>query len=185
MTYPTHNTTSDIIKAAIRTIPDYPKAGIQFRDITTLLANPDAFRIAIDSLVQRYLDKDIQWVAGIEARGFVFGSVIAYELGVAFLPIRKAGKLPCDTIGESYELEYGQDRLEIHTHTLQKNDRVILVDDLIATGGTATAAIHLIRQAQAKVVESCFIVDLPDLHGSQRIENIDCPCYSLCQFDGE
>ncbi len=177
--------TSEIIKAAIRTIPDYPKAGIQFRDITTLLADPSAFRIAIDTIVQRYLDQDIQWVAGIEARGFVFGSVVAYELGAAFLPIRKAGKLPSETIGESYELEYGEDRLEIHSHTLRESDRVLLIDDLIATGGTAEAAIKLIRQEKARVVESCFIIDLPDLKGSQRINNMGCPCYSLCQFEGE
>lgn len=176
---------SEIIKASIRTIPDYPKAGIQFRDITTLLANPTAFRTAIDTIVRRYLDQDIQWVAGIEARGFIFGSVIAYELGAAFLPVRKAGKLPSETIGESYELEYGQDRLEIHTNTLAENDRVLLIDDLIATGGTAEATIRLIRQAKANVIESCFIVDLPDLKGSQRINNLGCPCYSLCQFDGE
>jgi adenine phosphoribosyltransferase len=125
------------------------------------------------------------WGRYLSKRGFVFGSVIAYELGAAFLPIRKAGKLPSKTIGKSYELEYGEDQLEIHTDTLRESDRVLLIDDLIATGGTAEAAIRLIRHEKARVVESCFIIDLPDLKGSQRINNMGCPCYSLCQFEGE
>ncbi len=176
---------TDTIKASIRTIPDYPKPGIQFRDITTLLENPVALRKTIDTMVHRYMDKKIDWVAGIEARGFIFGTVVAYELNSGFLPVRKAGKLPGDTISESYQLEYGEDSIEIHTGTIKEGDRILLIDDLIATGGTAEAAIKLIRQAGGEVVESCFVIDLPDLGGSQRIRNMGCDCYSLCEFEGD
>jgi len=176
----------DVIKASIRTIPDYPKAGIQFRDITTLLEDPTALRMTIDSIVHRYMHQNITAVAGIEARGFIFGTVVAYELGTAFIPVRKAGKLPGDTVSQSYQLEYGEDSIEIHTNCIKEGDNILLIDDLIATGGTAAAAIKLIRKLGGNVVESCFIVDLPDLGGSKKLlSELDCPCFSLCEFEGE
>ena len=177
---------TNYIKSSIRTIPDYPKAGIQFRDITTLLEDPIALRMSIDTLVQRYKDKNITAIAGIEARGFIFGSALAYALGTGFITIRKAGKLPSETISQSYQLEYGEDSIEVHNDSIHSGDRILLIDDLIATGGTATAAIKLIRQLEGIVVESCFIVDLPDLGGSQSLkETLDCPCFSLCEFEGD
>jgi adenine phosphoribosyltransferase len=175
-----------IIKSAIRTIPDYPKKGIQFRDISTLLENPTALRVSIDCLVHRYLGQNISAIVAIEARGFIFGSILAYELGIRFVPIRKAGKLPSKTLSQSYQLEYGEDQVEIHADSIHANERIILVDDLIATGGTAEAAIKLIRQLQGNIIESCFIVDLPDLGGSQRLQQeLACDCFSLCEFAGE
>ncbi|HIQ07573.1 MAG TPA: adenine phosphoribosyltransferase [Thiotrichaceae bacterium] len=177
----------EIIKASIRTIPDYPKAGIQFRDITTLLADPTALRMTIDSFVHRYIrTSKINAIAGIEARGFIFGAALAYELGIKFIPIRKSGKLPGKTISQSYQLEYGEDQLEIDVDSISVDDQIILVDDLIATGGTAEAAIKLIRQLNGHVVEAAFVVDLPDLGGTQRLqETMDCPCFSICDFDDE
>jgi adenine phosphoribosyltransferase len=175
----------DAIKASIRTIPDYPKKGIQFRDISTLLEDPIALRMTIDAIVHRYMNKNISAVAGIEARGFIFGTVVAYELGASFIPIRKVGKLPGDTISQSYQLEYGEDRIEVHKDCIQKGQRILLIDDLIATGGTAGAAIKLIRQLEGDIVESCFVVDLPDLGGSKKLQTeLDCPCFSLCEFEG-
>ncbi|MCK5726018.1 MAG: adenine phosphoribosyltransferase [Thiotrichaceae bacterium] len=177
---------NDTIRASIRTIPDYPKAGIQFRDITTLLANPTALRMTIDGFVHRYMQYDINAVAGIEARGFIFGATIAYELGVKFIPIRKSGKLPGETISQSYQLEYGEDNLELDVDSVHANDRILLIDDLIATGGTAEAAIKLIRQLKGTVVESAFVVDLPDLGGCQHLEEkLNCPCFALCEFEGD
>ena len=174
------------IASSIRSIPNHPKPGIIFRDITTLLENPKAFRMAIDQFVHRYMDQGITAVAGIESRGFVFGSVIAYELGVSFISIRKAGKLPAETISQSYQLEYGEDTMEIHKDCIKAGDRILLVDDLIATGGTVSAAIKLIRQLNGEVVESCFVIDLPDLGGSKKVqEEMDCPCYSICEFEGD
>lgn len=174
------------IKSSIRTIPDYPKAGIQFRDITTLLEDPVALRMSIDALVHRYMEKDITAVAGIEARGFIFGTVLAYELGVGFITLRKAGKLPAETISQSYQLEYGEDCIEIHKDCIHEGDKILLIDDLIATGGTAAAAIKLIRKLKGVIVESCFIIDLPDIGGSKYLETeLDCPCFSLCEFEGD
>ena len=176
----------DIIKASIRTIPDYPKAGIQFRDITTLLEDPTALRMTIDTIVHRYMHQNITAVAGIEARGFIFGTVVAYELGASFIPVRKAGKLPGDTISQTYQLEYGEDSVEVHKNCIKDSARILLIDDLIATGGTAAAAIKLIRQLNGNIVESCFIVDLPDLGGSEKLrKELDCPCFSICEFEGE
>ena len=176
----------NIIKASIRTIPDYPKAGIQFRDITTLLEDPTALRMTIDTIVHRYMHQDITAVAGIEARGFIFGTVVAYELGASFIPVRKAGKLPGDTISQTYQLEYGEDSVEVHKDCIKEGARILLIDDLIATGGTAAAAIKLIRQLKGNIIESCFIVDLPDLGGSEKLEKeLDCPCFSVCEFEGE
>lgn len=176
---------NEIIKASIRTIPDYPKPGIQFRDITTLLEDPLALRMTVDLLVHRYMDWNIKAVAGIEARGFIFGTVLAYELGASFVPIRKKGKLPGETISESYQLEYGEDSIEMHKDSIQSGDRILLVDDLIATGGTAVAAVNLIRQLNGHVVDSCFIVDLPDLGGRAKLNAIDCSSYAICEFEGE
>lgn len=176
---------TDRIKQAIRTIPDYPKAGIQFRDITTLLADPEALDLTIKAFVERYKDQNIRWVAGIEARGFIFGAAVAQHLGSGFLPVRKQGKLPGETISQSYQLEYGEDSIEIHTNTIQAGDRVVVIDDLIATGGTAEAAIKLLRQEGANIIESCFVIDLPDLGGRERLTALDCPSFALCEFEGE
>ena len=176
----------DAIKASIRTIPDYPKKGIQFRDISTLLEDPIALRMTIDTIVHRYMNENISAVAGIEARGFIFGTVVAYELGASFIPIRKAGKLPGDTISESYELEYGEDSIEVHKDCIHKDERILLIDDLIATGGTAAAAVKLIRQLEGDIVESCFVVDLPDLGGSKKLQTeLDCAVFALCEFAGD
>lgn len=174
------------IKSSIRSIPDYPKKGIIFRDITTLLEDPIALRMTIDNIVHRYMGQNITAVAGIEARGFIFGAAIAYELGASFITVRKAGKLPCETISQSYQLEYGEDKVEIHKDCIKPGDRILLIDDLIATGGTAAAAIKLIRKLDGNIIESCFIVDLPDLGGSKKLQTeLNCPCYSLCEFDGD
>lgn len=175
----------DLIKASIRTIPDHPKPGIQFRDITTLLEHPDALRATISEFVDRYKGQDIQWVAGIEARGFIFGTVLAYELGVGFLPVRKKGKLPGNTIQQCYALEYGEDCIEIHTDVIQPNDRVLLIDDLIATGGTAEAALKLLQKVDAEVIEACFVIDLPDLKGRERLQALGCDSFCLCEFEGD
>jgi len=175
-----------LIKSSIRTIPDYPKAGIQFRDITTLLENPKALKMTIDAIVHRYMDQNITAVAGIEARGFVFGAAVAYALGAAFITVRKAGKLPGETVSQSYQLEYGEDSIEIHKESIKKNDRILLIDDLIATGGTAAAAIKLIRTQGGNIIESCFVVDLPALGGSHYLQtDLNCPCFSLCEFEGD
>ena len=176
----------DIIKSSITTIPDYPKQGVMFRDITTLLEDPIALRMTIDTIVHRYLKQHITAVAGIEARGFIFGTVVAYELGARFITIRKAGKLPRDTVSQTYQLEYGEDSIEIHDDCIHADDRILLIDDLIATGGTAVAAIKLIRKLDGHIVESCFVVDLPDLGGSKRItDELGCPCFTLCEFEGD
>jgi adenine phosphoribosyltransferase len=176
----------ELIKSSIRTIPDYPKAGIQFRDITSLLENPKAFRMCIDAIVHRYMDKGITAVAGIEARGFIFGAAVAYELGADFITVRKAGKLPGETVGQAYQLEYGEDRIEIHKGCIKSDDRILVIDDLIATGGTAAAAIKLLRKEGGTIIESCFIVDLPALGGCQYLQTeLDCPCFSLCEFEGD
>lgn len=176
----------ELIKASIRTIPDYPKAGIQFRDITSLLENPKALRLSIDAIVHRYIDQKITAVAGIEARGFIFGAAVAYELGVGFITVRKAGKLPGKTVSQTYQLEYGEDSIEIHTGCVKSDERILVIDDLIATGGTAAAAIKLLRKEGGMIIESCFVVDLPALGGSQYLQNeLDCPCFSLCEFEGD
>jgi len=173
------------LRDLVRTIPDYPKPGILFRDITTLLANGPGWRQAIDRFVTRYRDRNIEVVAGIEARGFILGGALAHQLGTGFVPVRKQGKLPARTIGYDYELEYGASRVEIHEDAVTAGERVLLVDDLIATGGTAEAAIHLLRQAGATVVEACFLIDLPDLGGRRRLEQAGCPVHALMAFEGE
>ncbi len=173
------------IKSKIRTVPHYPKQGIQFRDITTLLKDPMGFRATIDELAQRYADMKLDKIAGIEARGFIFGAALAYTLNKGFVPIRKKGKLPAETIGHDYALEYGTDRIEIHTDAISKGEKVLLVDDLIATGGTAEAACVLIEKMGGKIVECCFIIDLPDIGGRARLERHGHKVFALCEFEGD
>ena len=173
----------DIIKESIRTIPHFPKQGIMFRDITTLLQDPKAFKKTCDAFYKRYKDKKIDVVVGIESRGFVFGAVLAYLLGVGFVPIRKPGKLPYKTIKEEYELEYGKSTVEIHEDAIKKGQRVLIVDDLIATAGTAKAAIKLVERLGGKVVECCFVVELPELKGREKLP--DYTLFNLVDFEGE
>ena len=173
-----------MLKDTIRTIPDYPKPGIQFRDITTLLRHPTAFREAIDALSAPYQKGGVTTVAGIEARGFILGGAVACQLGAGFVPIRKKGKLPHDTVRISYSLEYGIDEMEIHRDAVSRGEKVLLVDDLIATGGSATAAISLLRSLGAEVVAACFVIDLPELKGADRIRALDVPVHTLVSFDG-
>ncbi|MSP94754.1 MAG: adenine phosphoribosyltransferase [Alphaproteobacteria bacterium] len=168
----------------VRSIPDYPKKGIIFRDITTLLGNPRAFRKAVDELVQPYAGLRIDKVAGIEARGFILGGAVAHQLSIGFVPVRKKGKLPWKVIGEDYALEYGTDRVEIHEDAVQRGENVLLVDDLIATGGTATAAIKLLERAGAKVVGCSFVIDLPDLGGADKLRALGKEVKSLVAFGG-
>ncbi len=172
------------IKSLIRTIPDYPKPGILFRDITTLIANPAGLRAAIDGLVLPFLGAGIDHVAGIEARGFILGGAVAHELGRGFVPIRKKGKLPWRTIGQEYSLEYGVDTIEIHADAIQSGDRVLLIDDLIATGGTAEAATELIRRSGGEIVSAAFVIDLPDLGGARRLAARDVKVHTLVSFEG-
>ena len=173
------------VKSRIRTIPHFPKPGIQFRDITTLLKDPIGFRITINDLVNRYSGQQIDKIAAIESRGFIIGAPLAFALGVGFVPIRKPGKLPADKIGHDYELEYGSDRVELHTDAIAEGERVLLVDDLIATGGTALAAATLIEKAGGKVVECCFVIDLPDVGGRRRLEQAGYAIHALCAFEGD
>jgi adenine phosphoribosyltransferase len=172
------------IKSVIRTIPDYPKPGIMFRDVTTLLGNARAFRTTVDLLVQPYAGLQIDKVAGIEARGFIIAGAVAHQLSVGFVPVRKKGKLPWKTLGQEYDLEYGTDTVEIHEDAVKKGDNVLLVDDLIATGGTAEAAIKLIERAGGNVVGCSFIIDLPELKGRRRLEKLGKKVLSLVEFDG-
>jgi len=173
------------LKSIIRTIPDYPKPGIMFRDITTLLIDARGFRRAVDELVQPLAGAKIDKVAAIEARGFILGGAIAHQLSVGFVPIRKKGKLPFETIGEPYALEYGVDEMEIHVDAIEDGERLLLVDDLIATGGTACAAIKLLERAGADVVLCSFIVDLPDLGGAAKLRAMNKEVVALVEFDGE
>ena len=156
-----------------------------FRDITTLLKDPLGLRATIQEIANRHKGIKIDKIAGIESRGFIIGAPVAYELGVGFVPIRKKGKLPAETCGRDYQLEYGSDRIEIHVDAIQKGDRVLLVDDLIATGGTAEAAAGLIQEMGGEVVECCFVIDLPDIGGRSRLENQGLKVFSLCEFEGD
>ncbi|MCB1501456.1 MAG: adenine phosphoribosyltransferase [Bauldia sp.] len=172
------------LRSLIRTISDYPKPGIQFRDITTLIADPAGLRAAIDGLVLPFLTAGIDFVAGIEARGFILGGAVAHELGRGFVPIRKKGKLPWRTIGQDYSLEYGVDTIEIHEDAIPAGARVLLVDDLVATGGTAEAAIELIRRSGGEIVAAAFVIDLPELGGARRIAAKDVTVHTLVSFEG-
>jgi adenine phosphoribosyltransferase len=177
-------TPSDYIRSHIRTVPDWPAPGVQFRDITPLLSNPRVFRVLIDQFVHRYFDTRPSAVAGLDARGFIIGSVLAYELNVGFVPIRKKGKLPFTTVQESYELEYGSAAVEMHTDAVRHSDRVVLIDDLIATGGTMMAGLRLLQRMGAQVIEGAAIVDLPELNGSQRLRAAGLPLFTLVDFSG-
>ncbi|MGY9106840.1 MAG: adenine phosphoribosyltransferase [Alphaproteobacteria bacterium] len=168
----------------IRTIPDYPKKGIMFRDITTLLGNARAFRRAVDEMVQPYAGVRIDKVAGIEARGFILGGAVAHQLSIPFVPVRKKGKLPWKTIGEDYELEYGTDRVEIHEDAVAKGEHILVVDDLIATGGTALASISLIERTGAEVVGASFVIDLPELGGADKLRALGKEVQILVSFEG-
>ena len=172
------------LRDAIRTIPDYPKPGIMFRDITTLLGDARAFRQAVDELVQPFAGSKIDKVAGIEARGFILGGAVAHQLSAGFIPLRKKGKLPHRTLAVAYALEYGVDAMEMHDDATAAPERVVLVDDLIATGGTAEAAIKLLRQTGAEVLAACFVVDLPELGGADRIRALGVPVSTLVAFEG-
>jgi adenine phosphoribosyltransferase len=172
------------LKTVIRTIPNYPKPGIMFRDITTLLGSPRAFRRAIDELVQPWAGMKIDKVAGIEARGFIIGGAVAHQCSAGFVPIRKKGKLPHTTVRIAYSLEYGIDEMEMHEDAVAPGDRVILVDDLIATGGTAEGAVKLLRRIGTEVLAACFIVDLPALGGADKLRKLDVPVRTLVSFEG-
>ena len=172
------------LKASIRTIPDYPKPGILFRDITTLLGDARAFRRAIDELVQPWAGTKIDKVAGMEARGFILGGAVAHQLSAGFAPIRKKGKLPFTKVSVAYSLEYGIDEMEMHDDAIAPGERVILVDDLIATGGTAEGAVKLLKQIGADVVAACFVIDLPELGGAQKIRDLGVPVRTLVSFEG-
>ena len=175
------------IKSRIRSIPDYPKKGIMFRDITTLLKDPVGYRLVIDNLTQRYITMadEFDVIIGIEARGFILGGALSYTLGKGFVPIRKPGKLPFDVISQEYDLEYGTDKVEIHTDSLEKGTRVLLVDDLLATGGTALAAAALVEQLGATVTEIAFIVNLPDVGGEAKLTENGYKIFSLTEFYGD
>ncbi|MCH7345401.1 adenine phosphoribosyltransferase [Pelomonas sp. CA6] len=175
---------ADYLKGRIRTVPDWPEPGVQFRDITPLLSDPRAFRVLIDQFVHRYFDTRPSAVAGLDARGFIIGSVLAYELNIGFVPIRKKGKLPFTTVAETYELEYGSATVEMHTDAVQAGDRVLLIDDLIATGGTMLAGKRLLERLGATVIEGAAIVDLPELGGSRRLREAGLPLFTLVSFDG-
>lgn len=177
-------TIQDELVSAIRTIKDYPKEGILFRDITTLLGNARAFRRAVDALVQPWAGSKVDQIAGIEARGFILGGAVAHQLSAGFVPIRKKGKLPYETVRIAYSLEYGLDEMEMHKDAIQPGDRVIVVDDLIATGGTAEAACKLLRSMGANIEAACFIVDLPDLGGRKKLEDLKVPVRTLVEFPG-
>lgn len=176
---PTH-----YIREHIRTVPDWPAPGVQFRDITPLLANPRVFRVLIDQFVHRYFDTRPDVIAGLDARGFIIGSVVAYELNLGFVPIRKKGKLPFTTVEETYELEYGSATVELHTDAVKTGDRVLLIDDLIATGGTMMAGKKLLEKLGAVVMEGAAIVDLPELGGSQKLRGSGLPLFTLVDFAG-
>jgi len=172
------------LKGLVRTIPDYPKKGILFRDITTLIEHPAGFRQSVEEIAEAHRDHGITHVAGIEARGFIFGAGVAIALGVGFIPVRKKGKLPGETIGQNYALEYGVDTIEIHADVLEAGDRVLLVDDLIATGGTALAAVGLLRRTGATVDNAAFVIDLPELGGAERLRAESVAVRALIGFEG-
>ena len=172
------------VKDYIRTIPDFPHAGIMFRDVTTLFDDPDGFQLAIKQLVAPYLGQKIDKVAGLEARGFILGGAVAYHLGCGFVPIRKQGKLPGSVISQEYTLEYGQAVLELHEDAIEAGETVLVVDDLLATGGTAAAGVKLIERLGGDVTACAFVIDLPELGGSKKLQAMGLPLHSLCSFEG-
>ena len=174
-----------MIKSKIRTVKDFPKEGIMFRDITTLLKDPDGLKLCVNDFVERYKDSDIDVVVGIDSRGFILGGAIAYLLGKGFVPVRKKGKLPAETESESYSLEYGTDTLEIHKDAILNGQKVLIVDDLIATGGTALATAKLVEKIGGDVKELAFIIDLPDIGGSKKLSDSGFKFYAQTRFDGE
>jgi len=173
----------ELIRRTIRSIPDWPRPGVTFRDITPLLQDPRTFRVLIDLFVYRYMRQRLDLVAGVDARGFIIGSVLAYELNLGFIPVRKSGKLPYRTVAEEYSLEYGNSSVEIHTDAVRTGQRVLLVDDLIATGGTMLAATKLLQRLGANVVEAAAIIDLPELGGSGKIAATGTPLFTVCSYD--
>ena len=177
--------TLQLIKDSIKSIPDYPLPGIIFRDITSLIENGEAFAATIDLFVERYKDQQIDKVVGTEARGFIFGAPLAAALGAGFVPVRKPGKLPRNTIQEGYSLEYGSDTLQIHKDAIHEGENILLVDDLLATGGTAEASVKLIQRSGGKVIESVFVIELPALKGALKLAALGVPHFSLVEFEGE
>ena len=173
------------IKSKIRTIENYPIKGVMFRDITTLLKDPEGLRDSINKLVDRYKDLNIDKIVAIESRGFIVGAPLAYLLNVGLVLIRKPGKLPAETIDQDYKLEYGTDRIEVHVDAIEEGEKVLIVDDLIATGGTAEATVRLVQKMKGEIVECCFIIDLPDIGGRDRLENMGQKVFTLCEFEGE
>ncbi|MFA4967577.1 MAG: adenine phosphoribosyltransferase [Candidatus Margulisiibacteriota bacterium] len=173
------------IKSRIRTIPHWPKKGIMFRDITTLLKDPIGLKFCLDDFITRYKDKDIDIIVGIDSRGFIIGGALAFALGKGFVPVRKKGKLPAETEKEEYELEYGKDTIEIHKDAIEAGQKVVIIDDLIATGGTALAATKLVKKLKGNILELAFIVDLPDLGGRKKLENAGFAVYAQASFEGE
>jgi adenine phosphoribosyltransferase len=171
------------LKDTIRSIPDWPIKGVIFRDLTTLMQNPEALKESCDILYERYKDMGISKIVGIDARGFVFGAILAYKLGIGFIPVRKKGKLPWKTIEESYSLEYGEGTLELHEDAVKPGEKVIITDDLIATGGTIEATVKLVRKLGGDIVECAFIIELPDLKGREKIK--DCNIFAIAEFEGE
>jgi adenine phosphoribosyltransferase len=171
------------LKTHIRNIPDFPKEGIGFKDITTLLKDPEAFKRSVDVMAEQYADKNIDKIVGIESRGFIFGAALAYKLGVGFIPVRKPGKLPADTLSEEYELEYGTDRIEIHRDAVSAGEDVLLVDDLLATGGTAEATVRLLEKLDARIQGVAFLIELTFLDGRRRLSSY--PVTSIIQFESE
>lgn len=176
--------TISLIKSSIKSIPDYPKPGILFRDVTSLMEDAAAYKATIDLLVAKYKDMGFTKVVGTEARGFLFGAPLALELGVGFVPVRKPGKLPRETVAQTYELEYGVDTLEIHTDAISQGDKVLVVDDLLATGGTIEATTKLIRQLGGEVKHAAFVINLPEIGGEKRLEGLGLNVYSICEFEG-
>jgi len=174
---------TESIKSKIRTVPDWPKKNVMFRDITTLLKNPDGFKETVDLLYHRYANKKIDVVIGIESRGFILGAPLAYLLGCGFVPVRKPGKLPAECESEEYSLEYGKDKIEIHKDAISKGDRVLIVDDLLATGGTICAARNLVKKLHGEIVECAFVVELPELKGRDKIKGEK--IFSIVKFEGE
>jgi adenine phosphoribosyltransferase len=173
---------ADYVRDTIRSVPDWPKPGVMFRDITPVLQDPQSFRVLIDLFVYRYMGQRLDLVAGIDARGFIVGAVLAYELNLGFVPVRKKGKLPFRTVAEEYSLEYGNATVEMHTDSVRPGQRVLLIDDLIATGGTMVAAAKLLQRLGANVIEAAAIIDLPDLGGSQAVKETGLPVYTVCSF---